>query len=134
MSAPPPAFDRAVGIGWATVELDRAAIELAAIADGPFLVAPASELLGASCRVAPAADGSGRAIVLLEASTEGRLAATLARHGEGWVAGWFGSESTPEAAAWSVAAPGPLGAERLAIGGPVAGPHVLRLDGDTIGP
>ena len=127
-----PAFDGAVAIGWATVELDRAETELAGLVRGPFVATGDSELLGAFCRVAPAADGAGLAIVLLEPSTEGRLAASLARHGEGWLVRWFGSSAAPADAGWSVARPGPFGSERLAVGGPIAGPHVLRLDGDTI--
>ena len=134
-AAPPgPPFAGAVAIGWATVELDRAATELAGLVAEPFVAAPGSDLLGAACRIAAAADGSARSIVLLEPSTEGRLAATLARHGEGWVARWFGSGAAPASAGWSVALPGPFGTERLAIGGPIGGPHVLRLDGDTIDP
>ena len=37
----------------------------------------------------------GPAIVLLEPSTEGRLAATLARHGEGWCATWLAAVDAP---------------------------------------
>ncbi|MET1232040.1 MAG: GNAT family N-acetyltransferase [Candidatus Limnocylindrales bacterium] len=75
-----------VGLGWGTVDLDRAAIELATEAglDGS-LVRPAPEdaALGASARRLDLADGP---LFLLEPRTEGRLAAALARHGEGPVA------------------------------------------------
>src|SRR5215207_6975640 len=82
------------GIGWATVELERAADELSQAFARAGLPAPAwtpgprEELLGATSWVSrewwPApAGGPGPAIVLLEPDTEGRLAATLARFGEG---------------------------------------------------
>lgn len=72
---------RVVGVGWATVELDRAATELAS--SGPWRIEPAQPdtLLGATARIARPVDGRPVA-VLLEPSTEGRLAAFLARHGE----------------------------------------------------
>ncbi len=84
---------RITGLGWATVDRERAATELGA-ADG--LVAETDreirdDLLGAWARViAPSFDAAGMAagiaLVVLEPSTEGRLAASLARRGEGPVA------------------------------------------------
>jgi len=71
-----------VGVGWATVDTDRT---LADLGDGTGLsFEPEADepALGARARVA----WSGRvAIVVLEPSTEGRLAAALARRGEGIV-------------------------------------------------
>jgi hypothetical protein len=75
-------------IGWATVELDRAEREL-----GYALGLPPAEAarwvpgtrevaLGAAARIGPRL-GEGPLLILLEPDTEGRLAATLARHGEG---------------------------------------------------
>ena len=91
------------GVGWATVELDRAEAELAEwlAGDAPDPAADALEpVLGARCASA-AADGlPGAELVLLEPTTEGRLAASLARDGEGpcalyaaagraaWTRGW----------------------------------------------
>ena len=133
----------ALAVGWATVESDRAAVELAPLlAPGEgFAEAPGSETLGASCRIGRAAGSGLRWIVLLEPATEGRLAASLARHGEGWVAAWWargrgadGQDPTDAAATWSASRPGPFGPERLRVGGPITGPHRLRLDGDTIEP
>ncbi len=77
--------------GWATVELERAARELGdRLRPGAaFVEAADSELLAARCLVGELVDGpDGRWLVLLEPSTEGRISATLARHGEGWVASW----------------------------------------------
>src|SRR4029077_4491656 len=71
--------------GWATVELDRAQEEVAAgwAAAGAMTLSEVADdrVLGARCRLVHFADG--QEVVLLEPSTEGRLAAALARHGEG---------------------------------------------------
>lgn len=127
-----PAGDaRPLALGWATVELGRAAHELARLVPGggSFDAAPAEVLLGATCLVgAPLALGGGIAnpvrLVLLEPSTEGRLAASLARHGEGPTALWVVSEGLAEHPL-SRPADGPFGPERLLLGGPVDGPHLL---------
>jgi hypothetical protein len=122
----------ALAVGWATVELDRAARELSdLLASGEaFVEAPSSRALGARCRVGAAAAGGGVRIVLLEPETEGRLSATLARHGEGWVATWVTAPVTPSSsvARLSGARPGPFGEERLVLGGPATGPHRLIVD------
>jgi hypothetical protein len=135
--------------GWATVDLDRAAgaFEATAHGRGPSAVAAlpsgavptaveatSSELLGAICRLVRPRDASE--VVLLEPSTEGRLAAGLARHGEGWLVSWLIVDpAAPGRAAeagfrLSPEQPGPLGPERLLLGGPRDGPFVLlvRLD------
>jgi hypothetical protein len=126
--------ERVVGRGWATVDLDRAERDLASwLADAAsFADAPRSALLGATCRI-----GSGRAddaaggtwVVILEPDAEGRLAAFLARHGEGWAVTWLAPD---EAAAHRGGTPGPLGPERLADVTPVAGPFRMRLTAATI--
>lgn len=67
-----------VGLGIATVDLERAAAELADLA---FRQAPDEALVGARSLVALLP--SGRTLVLLEPDREGRLTAFLARHGEG---------------------------------------------------
>ena len=130
MIALPEAAPRVLAVGWATVELDRAAEELAhLLAPGAgFGAAASSVLLGARCRSAPAAD-AGLWIALLEPDTEGRLAASLARSGEGWVATWVLAELTgTDSAALSAARPGPFGPERLRLGGGLAGPHRLVVE------
>jgi hypothetical protein len=68
---------RLLAVGWATVDWERAAAELGQAALEPADPEPA---LGA--RAWRARTGSID-LVLLEPSTEGRLAAFLARHGEG---------------------------------------------------
>jgi hypothetical protein len=123
--------------GWATVELDRAAIELAdrLVPGTTFRPAPACVHLGAFCRIGRLAAGeAGEAwLILLEPSTEGRLAVTLARHGEGWCATWL--DADPGAVPTrSAPRDGPLGPERLLLDGPPSGPHRLVLEAATIAP
>jgi hypothetical protein len=73
-----------VGLGWATVDLDRAADEL-----GPWLGPPADapsgvdHHLGAGAVLRAGGGLPGAWTVLLEPSTEGRAAASLARDSEG---------------------------------------------------
>ena len=120
-----------VGIGWATVELDRAAGELSGIAR--FSGAPRDATLGASVRRA-VGDGARTTLVLLEPDTEGLIAAALARFGEGVAAVYLGPldradvDDTPRL---GPSQPGPLGPARLVIGRPAWGPHALVLAGVT---
>ncbi|TAJ99368.1 MAG: hypothetical protein EPO36_12185 [Chloroflexota bacterium] len=128
---------RRLVIGWATVELDRAEVEVgAALAAGlgPDLPirddAPDDELLGARCRLLRSARGE---VLLLEPSTEGRLAAALARHDEGPLVRFlFGGSDGPERARQAGLVPsasgdGPFGSERLVLGGPRWGPFLLLV-------
>lgn len=127
---------QAFAVGWATVELDRAALELSHLLrrGATFAAAPSSVVLGARCRVGPAAADGTLRIVLLEPDTEGRLAATLARHGEGWRVTWqvgpgpaTGVGRAP-GTALSAARPGPLGPERLLLRSQLEPPHRLLVD------
>ncbi len=125
-----------VAVGWATVELDRAATELAGLLDAEvaFVEAARSVVLGANCRLGRASVDHGKiVIVLLEPASEGRLAAFLARHGEGWAATWSVAAVRAHAADDRGAErPGPLGLERLMPGCPTAGPFRLRRSTATI--
>jgi hypothetical protein len=121
-------LSRAVGRGWATVELDRAEAHVRDLLGGDLQFSDAlrSTLLGARCRRAATTDGEW--IVLLEPDTEARLAASLARHGEGWAATWeLGDATRP-------GTPGPLGPEFLARDQPARGPFRLILTTATIEP
>lgn len=138
------------GLGWATVDLDRAAAELE-----PWLEPRSDEVdplpghgapgerdeaephLGARARRRGAGVLPGGTIVLLEPATEGRLAASLARDGEGPCALYL--EPRDGLAAWRRAARargvattivrrGPLGASSLLLGGGVTGPHLVLVD------
>jgi len=77
------------GIGWATVDLERAERELSAALATELrtVFAARDEALGAAQRVATTAE-LGFALVLLEPDTEGPLAGLLARHAEGVVAAY----------------------------------------------
>lgn len=129
---------RLIALGWATVELERAAREFAGLV---FVPAADDLALGAQSLVGRAAhDGEhpldvDPVLVLLEPATEGRIAARLARHGEGpavlYVAGPGGPDAT--GAAWRGAgvgaggrAPGPFGPSVLALG-PRGGPEIVAV-------
>ena len=134
---------RPSAIGWATVELDRAARELAAdlgLTHEAFAPAVDSLALGARCRVATDALAGGLALAILEPATEGRLAAILARHGEGPAAIWFAADdATAEDATADDAtrapgpgaSPGPFGPERPVRGGPDGGPSWFLIGTGT---
>ncbi len=119
-----------IALGWATVELDRAAAELAAelgLVAGAFVPAADSIVLGARCRVADGVLPGGMPLAILEPLTEGRLAAALARHGEGPSVTWARSSDTPSPRSTSLQ-PGPFGRERLQPGGPPQGPFLLLIE------
>jgi hypothetical protein len=119
--------------GWATVELDRAATELLDPKDSArsrgIVDAPADPHLGATCRLLTL-DGAPPT-VLLEPSTEGLLAAALARHGEAYVALYgradAGAPHRLRQAGFVLSneRDGPLGRQRLVRLGPVGGPFVI---------
>ena len=119
-------------VGWATVDLERAQRDLGAGGEP----APDDVLLGARCRLVHGSAGAARAI-LLEPSTEGRLAATLARHGEGPAARYLlaGTDAAERLRAaglrMSTAADGPFGRQRLVLDGPRWGPHIAIVDGPS---
>jgi hypothetical protein len=127
-------------IGWATVDAERAAGQLRTVLALPMLEAvalPAEGVLGARCLRLQSDDGDaggGPAIVLLEPTREGRLAAALARRGEGVAVAWVapGLDDTRLLAranlgglVLSPVGRGPFGTERLVLGGPAWGPHLV---------
>ena len=130
------AFDELppLALGWATVELDRAAAELAAelgTVPAAFLPASDSVVLGARCRVAYGVLPEGRPLAIMEPRTEGRLAGRLARLGEGPVAIWSrAGETRLRSRQPGSAQPGPFGPERLLSGGPAQGPYALLIEGE----
>ena len=111
------------GIGWATVDQERARAEL----DGLLAADPAAPRLapwapldrdpslGSSVWVRLSVGSSaGPALVVLEPDTEGPLAASLARFGEG-VAVLYLGEGAPRTGG-------------LTRGGPAWGPHIVVMD------
>jgi hypothetical protein len=135
----------AAAVGWATVDLDRAEAELAAAGSAPAgagATLPEDLLLGARCRSLPQPP-TGPPIVLLEPSTEGRLAASLARHGEGPIVLYLRIPARSLARLRVVApasgvhcsppAPGPFGSSVLVLDGPPAGPHLVVTEAAPAG-
>jgi hypothetical protein len=123
---------RRIVVGWATVELDRAEAEVGGLLGaGPTTVAdaPADRAFGAACRILRAADG--REVVLLEPSTEGLLAAGLARHGEGNLVAYLvvdgGATELARSAGFTLASErdGPFGRQRLVLVEPRHGPFLV---------
>jgi hypothetical protein len=142
---PQPSPDRPplelVGVGWSTVQLDRAEGELEAWL-GPSAPGGGAELvsephLGARTRTRLAPGLPGGALVFAEPVTEGRLAASLARDGEGpcalylrpadGLASWL-RDARPRGVPVTPTRRGPFGASVLLAGGAVAGPHVVVVD------
>jgi hypothetical protein len=135
--------DRIVGadarrvFGWATVELDRAERDLVAsfgrLSSGWSRDLADDTLLGARCRLIASRPGQLE-ILLLEPVTEGRIAASLARFGEGVVAVYV---VLPDARFRAVLRDlrgaglvlsgeghGPFGRQHLVAGGPPWGAHL----------
>jgi hypothetical protein len=123
---------------WATVELERALRERGLPAE-LAATAVADDLLGARVVLVESAT-PGAQLAIAEPSTEGRLAATLARHDEG-PAGWYlavsGSLDAIRAAASSAAialssvADGPFGDAVLVVG-PRHGPYAILVDAAAV--
>jgi hypothetical protein len=142
MTGWPPAasLSATLAVGWATVELDRAARTLVALLHPgtSFEDAPVSLVLGARCRIGRGVGPTGGSIrvVLLEPSTEGRLAAFLARSGEAWAAAWVPAAESTGVGAGSLVGltwrPGPLGPERLESSVAIGGPFRLLVEAATI--
>lgn len=110
----PDVWPGEVALIWATVDLERAMRQLvdAGMVGGPPHPTLDVGVLGA--RGARAAAGRlGVPLLVLEPATEGRLAATLARHGEGPCGLVIGASN---------------GGLELVPGGSTAGPHLLVGD------
>jgi hypothetical protein len=124
----------ALAIIWLTVDTERV---LAGI--GATGVALASDPhLGATVRLVRPPDGPP--IALLEPNTEGRVAGSLARNGEGpagrYVTATDGLSSVEARAAaagiaLSAQERGPFGASVLVLGGSPAGPYLVLVDPST---
>lgn len=117
----------------ATVELERALRELGA---APPARPPLPDvLLGAAVVVVERAGGG--LIAAAEPTTEGRLAAFLARHGEGWAGRYVRSPvvladarrlAADAGIALSRTADGPFGRAVLVLGGPAGGPQLILVE------
>jgi hypothetical protein len=120
-------------VGWATIDLDRAEREVVGshlpLGEATATAVPDDDLLGATARLV--VFDRGRRLVLLEPKTEGRIAASLARFGEGSVAIYVlvddfrvAAENLGRRVPLSDEAAGPFGPERL-ISGPRWGAHLI---------
>ena len=118
---------------WATVDIERTLADLG-VGASEFGIDP---FLGARVVVVAAGAPHEPPLAIAEPTTEGRLAATLARHGEGpagrYVAVADGLDPARARAASSGIAlsrvePGPFGASMLVLLGPVTGPHLILCD------
>jgi hypothetical protein len=122
-----------VGLAWATVEIERAENELDSIigGDGSWDEAPRDALLGARAAVRRGG-AAGTLVVVLEPDTEGRLAASLARGGEGVVAIYVMARpgAALVAGSFGIPAAGPLGRGRRLTGGGIGAPSIVVLDID----
>ena len=123
---------RVLAVIWATVDVDRvlAGIGLASVA------LPDDTLLGASVRLVRPLEG--QPIALLEPTTEGPIAASLARFGEGPAGQYLDAIDGPPSLvaraadagiAIKRADEGPFGPSVLVLSGPPAGPHVVLVAG-----
>ena len=115
----------------ATVDLERSLVDLGRPASD-VATAAADPLLGA--RVVIVERAGDVPLAVAEPSTEGRLAATLARHGEG-AAGWYvrtplelGDRLARSRRDRSRPADGPFGRQVLLLGGRPDGPHLILVD------
>lgn len=126
---------------WATVDLERALGERSGLAGesiGPSLTEPH---LGARVVIAEAPSPEGVPVAVAEPTTEGRLAATLARHGEGEVGRYVAVGSPLDEIARravgigiAVSRPldGPFGRSVLVLHGPVTGPHLIIVEAPAV--
>jgi hypothetical protein len=123
---------RVIAVIWATVDRDR----LLAGSDWPTAESlPDDPFLGASVAVVRSATAD--AIAVVEPVTEGRLAATLARHGEGPVGEYveapvplddIGSAAAAAGLVVGRPAAGPFGRSVIVLSGPVSGPHLVLVE------
>jgi hypothetical protein len=133
---PAAAFEHLIGPGgmtlatiWATVDLERTLAQRHL----PVTVSAIDTLLGARVVVVLGAE-LGPPVAVAEPSTEGRLAATLARHGEGpagrYVAvtddlGRAGDRARTAGIALSRLGDGPFGPSMLVLTGSATRPHLI---------
>lgn len=117
--APVPGW-AALAIAWATVDLERVVAQLGA---GPVDRRPRDATLGASVTLVP---GRPITFAILEPDTEGRLAAMLARYGEGPVGVYVVRAGMRDAVFGD---PGPFGPQRLlAVSASPWAPALLQVE------
>ena len=145
MSGPPPDDAAAtllpagtdphvIAVIWATVDIDRVVAGIGL----PAVELPDDPLFGAFVRLVRPPDADP--IALLEPRTEGRIAETLARAGEGPVGRYVvavdglarvADRAAAAGLALSRIEEGPFGPSAIVLGGPPAGPHLVLVDRPT---
>lgn len=103
---PLPPGSRLLGFGFATVDMDRAIRDAGLTGQDPSWAEAEEPLLGARAVVIKLAVAS---VVVLEPSTEGKLAGWLARNGEGWAVRYVRAD--PQRVTSAPRAPTALGAD-----------------------
>ena len=128
---PAGADPHVIALIWATVDIDRVVAGIGL----PAVELPDDPLFGAAVRLVRPPDADP--IALLEPRTEGRIAETLARAGEGVVGRYVvandGLARVAERAAAAGLAlsrveEGPFGPSAIVLGGPPAGPHLVLVE------
>jgi len=118
---------RLVAVGWATVDLDRAAADAGVDAHGRTELAPDRVLGGRAVLL-----GAGP-VVLLEPNTEARLAAALARSGEGPAAIYLATDDGGIPPGTGPVTSGPFGRCAILEPGELRGPYLVACDGRPVG-
>jgi hypothetical protein len=122
---------RVLAVMWATVDRDRVVGEL------QLPVEPLADDASLGASVGLVRPAGQHPIAILEPLTEGRLAATLARHGEGSAGEYveapvgldaIGAAATRADIVLGRPADGPFGRSVLVLGGPVDGPHLVLVE------
>jgi len=134
---------RLVALGIATVDADRYALErgwsVAQAGRDPALGAVAAVVGPKASDVADPASPSPVLTILLEPDTEGRIAASLARSGEGLAALFLApldsiaeahSAAVVRGVVFTVLSTGLLGRQLTVAGGPAWGPHIVIVERD----
>jgi hypothetical protein len=130
---------RMVAAIFATVDSDRAVRDLAGQTGEPVQ----DSLLGAQVRLVTGQGGpdDGVTVAVAEPTTEGRLAATLARHGEGFAGNYavapgpldeIARRAAERGVAVSRPGDGPFGRSILVLSGPVTGPHLILVEAAAV--
>jgi hypothetical protein len=121
---------------WATVDLERTLARLGIAVSGAAAGVGTDTLIGGHVVVAPSVVDRPR-LAIAEPFTEGRLAATLARHGEGPAGRYVAvsddlRQARTRAAEAGIAVSrvedGPFGPSMLVLTGPVSGPHLILCE------
>ena len=126
----------ALAVIWATVDLERSLVGLGIEVDAAATQVMADTFLGARVVVVPSGPDASL-LAIAEPTTEGRLAAALARHGEGPAGRYVAvsddlGQARMRAGALGIPVSrvedGPFGPSMLLLIGPVSGPQLILCE------